>query len=91
MARGKNFEACTFEGCTKPHQAKGYCSGHYRQYANGEPLRKLKEKAVNYSTNKMCDEKDCIELCYAKDKCKSHYETERMKKNGKTSNSKSNS
>jgi len=32
MPNVKKRGTCTIEGCDKPHQAKGYCGSHYRQY-----------------------------------------------------------
>ena len=29
---------CSFEGCDKPHEARGYCNGHYKQKTLGKPL-----------------------------------------------------
>lgn len=36
--------ACTFDGCDRPHVAKGYCGGHYSQLNRGETLRPLTGK-----------------------------------------------
>jgi hypothetical protein len=33
---------CTFEGCSRPLVAKGYCSAHYRQSKKGKPLRPIR-------------------------------------------------
>lgn len=32
---------CAFPDCGKPHEAKGFCAGHYRHYKRGEELRPL--------------------------------------------------
>lgn len=37
-------EGCAFEGCDKPHVAKGWCRGHYGQMDRGERLRPLGER-----------------------------------------------
>lgn len=33
---------CSFDGCGKPHEAKGLCRGHYVQQAKGQALRPLR-------------------------------------------------
>jgi len=33
-----NKRTCTFDGCDKPHEAHGYCHGHYQQLRRGSPL-----------------------------------------------------
>lgn len=35
---------CTFEDCGKPHMARGFCSGHYRQQRKGQELRPLRTR-----------------------------------------------
>lgn len=37
-----NDRTCTFESCTKPHLAKGLCSGHWHQQRRGVPLKPLR-------------------------------------------------
>lgn len=32
---------CDFPGCGRPHDSKGYCTGHYNQIRKGHPLRSL--------------------------------------------------
>lgn len=45
MAR-TTIALCTFEGCGKPHYAKGYCKGCYlRFWRKGTPSRTKKEYA----------------------------------------------
>lgn len=34
---------CSFEGCNRPHSAKGLCKAHYWQKQQGKPLKPLKE------------------------------------------------
>jgi hypothetical protein len=34
---------CAYEGCERPHQAKGYCKGHYLQFNRGEEVRDLRK------------------------------------------------
>jgi hypothetical protein len=48
---------CSFDGCTKPLLAKGYCSAHYRQWRKGKPLRRLRPfygKTGPYGPNGAC-------------------------------------
>lgn len=35
------YRSCSFNGCKKPHRAKGLCSGHYQQQAAGYSLTPL--------------------------------------------------
>lgn len=35
---------CTFDGCDRPHFAKGYCRGHYSQQYKGKPLEPLGQR-----------------------------------------------
>jgi len=39
-----NQRTCTFDGCDKPHYARGYCIGHYKQQWLGKPLTPLHVK-----------------------------------------------
>jgi HNH endonuclease len=34
--------SCTFEGCARPHRAKGLCSSHLDQLARGKPLAPIR-------------------------------------------------
>lgn len=41
---------CEFEGCGRPHRAKGYCSGHYQQLHHGldiSPIGALRGRREN--------------------------------------------
>lgn len=35
--------ACSFDGCARPHRAKGYCDAHYLQINRGESLREIRK------------------------------------------------
>ena len=37
-----NKRICTFDGCEQPHEARGYCDGHYHQQWRGKPLTPLR-------------------------------------------------
>lgn len=52
---------CDFDGCGRPHQAKGYCSAHRQQLQRGVPLGPVKTSRPAGSTlvrdaegNKLC-------------------------------------
>jgi len=53
----KERNPCSFPDCGKQVLAKGYCSGHYRQWRKGQPLRALRPfygKAGPYGPNGPC-------------------------------------
>jgi hypothetical protein len=35
------MEICSFEGCGRKHQARGFCPAHWKQWKKGTPLRPL--------------------------------------------------
>jgi len=37
-----NQRICAFDGCDKPHKARGHCTGHYMQQQLGKPLTALR-------------------------------------------------
>lgn len=45
-----NQRLCSFEGCGRKLQAKGLCSGHYRQQYDGEELRPLRAMVARGET-----------------------------------------
>jgi len=58
---------CNFEGCDKPHEARGYCKAHYMQLRRGQKLRPLKAVVVD------CNFEGCDKPYYARGYCKAHY------------------
>lgn len=57
------MKICKIEGCNKKHHAKGYCSGHYREYYL-KPMCKTiicsveecnKNISPNFTKNKLCE------------------------------------
>jgi len=56
----KSKKQCTFEGCSKPVWAKGYCKSHYN---------KVRRKSLGG-----CKVKGCKKQAFAKDMCNKHYE-----------------
>ncbi|MFT9654943.1 endonuclease VII domain-containing protein [Mycobacteroides abscessus] len=42
--RPRSTSFCKFPGCGRPHDAKGYCAGHYRQWVDGKTLRPIKTR-----------------------------------------------
>lgn len=57
---------CSFEGCEKPHEAKGLCSGHYQQVRKGNPLRPLQKPVIG------CDFPECEKPHNANGLCSAH-------------------
>jgi len=43
----KLIKKCTFDGCEKPHNSKGFCTGHYQQFSSGKELTALRYKKPN--------------------------------------------
>lgn len=68
------FETCHFEGCDHTHQARGLCSGHYRQHLAGKPPRALRDRRPNGETSLPCEFEACPKLRHRGGLCVSHYE-----------------
>jgi hypothetical protein len=71
-----SFEICTFEGCDRPHKAKGLCHQHYIHKLRGKTPHKIGQpkynrKAVYKGTT--CDVTSCESEAEAKGMCNSHY------------------
>lgn len=59
---------CDYEGCDKPHLAKGLCGGHYQQRAKGQELRPLGQYGQQGCSVEGCDNKHS-----ARGYCEGHY------------------
>ena len=46
MSKRGEIRTCLFDGCDRPHRAKGHCSGHRLQVKQGRPLTPLVGKAL---------------------------------------------
>lgn len=68
---------CDFEGCSRKHYARGWCSGHYQQRAAGRPLAPLAERP---SRARPCGVDGCGRTHYAKDMCHFHYQRDLLGK-----------
>ncbi len=42
IATSKAVRICSEEECGRPHQARGYCHGHYQQLRQGRPITPLR-------------------------------------------------
>jgi hypothetical protein len=49
MARPPAGRKCSFPSCGRPHDAGGYCSGHYRQHQQGKALRPIRARAPRHA------------------------------------------
>jgi hypothetical protein len=65
------MRTCSVDGCTKKHEAKGYCDKHYQKYIKyGDPLGR--HEYMKYSLS--CSVKNCDKPYYALGYCQKHYE-----------------
>jgi hypothetical protein len=60
---------CSFEGCEREHNAKGYCRAHYAIWKKGKPLHVIRFK----SGIKICSFEGCDRHNLAKGWCRAHY------------------
>jgi hypothetical protein len=56
---GDNRPSCSFEGCTRPHEAKSLCRAHYKQWLTTGRLKPIRarissEKVFDSDGNKWC-------------------------------------
>lgn len=66
---GGPLRLCTFEGCGRPHIAKGYCWGHYKQLRSGKPLAPLTGRR---SSGRTCTFEECDRPVSTGDHCHAH-------------------
>lgn len=66
---------CSFAECNRPHLAKGFCSGHLRQWNKGKELRPLVEKVPR--AGRSCSFPGCAGRYKAADYCSTHYDQQR--------------
>ena len=77
----KEHDACTMEGCGRPHKARGYCQTHYTQFKRGvTPVGPIKVR-VSVKPEE-CSEDGCPSPVKAKGLCKAHYQ--RLLRHGHT-------
>ena len=63
---------CQFDGCTRPHKARGYCQTHYSQWMRGSEFSPIKSRERVKLPE--CIEEGCAEPVKAKGLCKAHYQ-----------------
>lgn len=69
----KEHDACTVEGCGRPHKARGYCQTHYMQFKRGvAPVGPIRTRVAVKPDE--CAEDGCVEPVKAKGLCKMHYQ-----------------
>ena len=56
---------CSYDECDNPHEAKGYCQGHYVQFKSGSVLRPLKSKRAVIGDRYHCSK--CNQFKHVKD------------------------
>jgi hypothetical protein len=65
-------KVCTFEGCVRPHNAAGLCSGHYGQQRRGQALRPLRPRAKRGATQEPCSFPGCNRKNAGRGLCDGH-------------------
>ena len=63
LAKGKEGNKCSIEGCKRAYQAKGYCFFHYDKWKNGDLPR------PRYKT---CSKEGCLKKAVAHGVCAEH-------------------
>ena len=63
---------CQFEGCARPHKARGLCQTHYAQWMRGSEFSPIKSRERVKLPE--CTEEGCAEPVKAKGLCKMHYQ-----------------
>lgn len=71
---------CQFDGCTRPHKARGLCQTHYSQWMRGSEFTAIRSRQRNKLPE--CTEDGCHEPVKAKGLCKMHYQ--RLLRHGHT-------
>jgi len=74
MGRHKTHEACTFDGCGRPHRSKGLCKTHYAQQARGQDLTPIKDREAPPET---CTFPGCARPHVGRGYCMTHYQQQR--------------
>lgn len=59
---------CDFAECTRPRSARGWCKGHYTQWASGKTL-----KPINRNDGANCRFPQCDQPARVRKLCRSHY------------------
>lgn len=65
-----SVKVCTFEGCGRPHYAKGFCNAHWQQLRKGHELAAI-TRAGSYQTD--CAVDGCGRPSERRGWCQSHY------------------
>ena len=63
---------CQFDGCTRPHKARGMCQTHYAQWMRGSEFSPIKSRERVKLPE--CAEEGCADPVKAKGLCKMHYQ-----------------
>ena len=63
LAKGREGQKCSIEGCKRGYQAKGYCFFHYDKWKNGE---------LPKSRYKTCSKEGCLKKVVAHGLCAEH-------------------
>lgn len=71
---------CQFDGCARPHKARGLCQTHYAQWMRGFECTAIRSR--QRAKPPECIEEGCAEPVKAKGLCKTHYQ--RLLRHGHT-------
>lgn len=67
------MKTCNFDGCERPHKAKGLCSAHWRQMRNRGYLTPIRPRQKQSQVINICTFEGCENPTQAKNLCVAHY------------------
>lgn len=76
----KSKRTCTFPGCGRPHNAKGYCAGHCHMILNSKELIPIRTGLRGTNPAKGCSVEGCKNIFRARGYCSTHYQSLIVKK-----------
>ncbi len=78
VSRRNRKRTCDFPECGRPHEAYGWCNGHYQQFQKGQVLKPLRVRGGR------CSVPGCTNPNYGNDLCCAHYQQNKRGQEFKT-------